>query len=189
MSRIEHCGISLIVAVMLAPLLSAQQTKDGPVAPVPAQIASAKKVFISNAGQESNPKAQVWGEYSGEPDRTYNQFYAAMKSWGRYELVAAPADCDLVFEIRFIDRTGGGAVFKGDTIGPIDEPQFRLVILDPKTHVTLWGLTEHVQWARLRGNRDKNFDEAMTKIVNDLKSLDARSKNSAENAEINERRR
>ena len=32
---------------------------------------------------------------------TYNEFYAAMKSWGRYELVSSPADADMVFEIRF----------------------------------------------------------------------------------------
>ena len=31
----------------------------------------------------------------------YNRFSAAMKSWGRYELVASPAEAGLVFEIRF----------------------------------------------------------------------------------------
>jgi hypothetical protein len=78
---------------------------------------------------------------------------------------------------------GGGGVFKGDTIGPADEPQFRLVILDPKTHATLWAFTEHVQWARLQGNRDKNFDQAMAKIVEDVKGLESRSKNSTENGQ------
>ena len=37
----------------------------------------------------------------GGSNEPYNRFYAAMKSWGRYELVASPADADWVFEIRF----------------------------------------------------------------------------------------
>ena len=49
------------------------------------------------AGDQSRYEAV---SYSGGPDRAYNEFYAAMKTWGRYELVAAPRDADLVFEIR-----------------------------------------------------------------------------------------
>ena len=173
----------ILGTILIIPVLNAQPTKDTPRAPVPAQISKAKTVFISYAGQEKNPKAQAFGEYSGDSDRTYNEFYAAMKNWGRYELVNAPADCDLVFEISFADPMGGGGVFKGDTIGPVDEPQFRLVIADPKTHVTLWAFTEHVHGANRQGNRDKNFDQAMAKIVDDVKELDARSKSGTENGQ------
>ena len=115
--------------------------------------------------------------------RTYNQFYAALKSWGRYELVSTPANCDVVFEIQFTDATTGGKVFKGDTIGPADEPKFRLAIVDPKTHVVLWAFIEHVEWANLQGHRDKNFDEALAKVVNDVKALAEQPVPSAANAQ------
>jgi hypothetical protein len=44
-------------------------------------------------------------------------------------------------------------------------------VIDPKTHITLWSLTQYVRGAVLLGNRDKNFDQAMTIIVNRLKVL------------------
>jgi hypothetical protein len=49
--------------------------------------------------------------------------------------------------------------------------QLRLTIIDPKTNVTLWNLTQYVRGAFLLGNRDKNFDQAMTTIVNRLRIL------------------
>ena len=134
-------------------------------APIPAQIVAAKKVFISNAGQDG------LGGFSGDPDRAYNQFYSAMKSWGQYELVSSPADADLVFEVSFEVQAIGASVIKGDTVGTGYAPRFRLLILDPKTHFTLWTLTEHINWARLAANRDKDFDQGLTTLVADLKRL------------------
>jgi hypothetical protein len=43
-----------------------------------------------------------------------------------------------------------------------------LEIRDPKTNALLWAFTEHVHWAILQGNRDKNFDQALTRIVSDV---------------------
>src|SRR5689334_18787030 len=50
--------------------------------------ATPEKIFIANAG----------GDFGGAPfkalrggaDRAYNEFFAAMKDWGRYEIVADP---------------------------------------------------------------------------------------------------
>ncbi|HWZ98896.1 MAG TPA: hypothetical protein VN025_14155 [Candidatus Dormibacteraeota bacterium] len=53
----------------------------------------------------------------------------------------------------------------------MSDPQFRLTIIDPGTRVTLWTFTEHVQVAQLQGNRDKNFDQALATLVNDLKNV------------------
>jgi hypothetical protein len=171
MSRTARPGIfSLILALALlpGPSVQAQGAKENAPAPLPTQIVSAKKVFIANAGQETNPNV---GGYSGGIDRTYNQFYSALKRWGRYELVSSPNDCDLVLEIQFTDATVGEKVFNGTTIGSKDEPQFRLAILDPKTRIVLWAFTEHVEAAKLQGNRDKNFDQALGRVVNDVKNL------------------
>jgi hypothetical protein len=171
MSRIAKSG-SLLVAFALAslaaPVLEAQQ--PGNTAPIPVQIITAKKVFISNAGQETVVNAGQGGVVgiTGEPDRTYNQFYVAVRNWGQYELVSKPADADLVFEISFAF--------------PSEGPRFRLLILDARTHFTLWTFTQHVEWALRAGNRDRNFDQEMTALVNNLKKLAGPSPATADSA-------
>jgi hypothetical protein len=164
-------AISLALASM--PSWGAQAQGEAGTAPVPAPIVSAKRAFISNAGGGCSPFGKVG--FSGGPNRAYSQFTAALKSWGRYELVAAPADADLAFEISFTCPAAGMQVANGDSIGPTYDPQLRLAILDVKTRIALWGITEHVELANPQSKRDKNFDRAMSKLVDDLKSLAAGS--------------
>src|SRR6266576_6551887 len=88
----------LAMPLLSGPISAAQQKKPTHLAPIPGQILTANKGFIANGGgDESRYEA---ASYSGGPDRAYNEFYAAIKTCGRYELVAAPGDADLVFEIR-----------------------------------------------------------------------------------------
>jgi hypothetical protein len=159
-----------IAFVLVAAGAAFTQTKD--LAPIPSPILAAKKIFISNAGQESVPRL---GYFTGDADHAYNQFYSAMKTWGQYELVSAPADADLIFEISFTVLPAGNNVFKGDSLGTPYVPRLKLLILDPKTHFTLWGFTEEVDWAILAGNRNKNFSQGMDNLVADLKKLTTRS--------------
>jgi hypothetical protein len=187
MIRLRTSSLLLGLLVLAISGLSAQQgetekaagDKQRPLAqaPVPAQILSAKKIFVAYGGGETNLPPQV---YSGGPDRTYNQFYVALSRWGNYQLVATPAECDLVFEVSFVDSYAGGSVFGGavtsGTSGGVSsvsyfDPQLRLAIVDVKTHVLLWALTEHVEVARLQGNRDKNFDRAIAALVNQVARL------------------
>jgi hypothetical protein len=149
---------------------SAQKPKkeEIPVAPIPVQILNAKKVFIANGGGDQSSFDTP--QYSGGPDRLYNEFYAAMKSWGRYELVATPAEADLVFEVRLtLIQLLRADDYK--TNQPAYDSQFRLAIRDIQTHETLWGLTEHAQSALLQSNRDKNFERALDGIVAELKRI------------------
>ena len=174
MRRTIRSGIAVVgiaIAWMAVPELRAQGQKVSVPAPLPSQIFTARKVFVSNAGGDS------LGEYSGGPNRAYDELYGALKGWGRYELVAAPADAELVLEIRFATRivaedvSGGGlghAAVSGNTV---KDPHLRLAIFDLKTHVLLWTFIEHVQNARLQGNRDKNYDLAMAALVNDIKNV------------------
>ena len=134
---------------------------QSPPAPVPTQLVSAGKIFISNAGGDIDPNTKQLGEFVGLPIRPYNDFYAAMKSWGRYQIVSTPSDADLIFELSFaVSLATGGAGAK-----------FHLVILDPKTHVTLWAFTEYIENAILGSNREKHFEQGMAAIVADAKSL------------------
>jgi hypothetical protein len=68
--------------------------------------------------------------------QTYNEFYAAMKDWGRYELAATPAEADLIYEVAFCSYGRSDEVYQGSGMAP-QEPQVRLVISDPKTRVVL----------------------------------------------------
>jgi len=146
---------------------AAQQKAPAATAPIPVQIVTARKVFIANGGGDESRYDDF---YTGGPDRAYNEFYASMKTWGRYELVAAPADADLVFEIRLtvtdMQPTRGLA-----DASPASDSQFRIVIRDVKTHETLWALTEHVQLALLQSNRDKNFEQALVAVVAEVQRI------------------
>ena len=148
-ARVFVVGIMFAITLVAVPIAAAQLAGDPPAAPIPIQILTGKKLFISNGDGD---------EFFNVPNLTYNELYAAMKSGGKYELVSAPADADLVFEVRFVN---GGY------------PQLRCVILDPKTHVVLWHIMVAVQpWAREATGR-KNFDQGMVTLVEELKMLSA----------------
>jgi hypothetical protein len=137
-----------------------------PAAPVPAQIIAGRKVFVSNLGADTS--LILPDHYNGGPDRAYNQFYAAMKSWGRYELLTAPAGADLILALTWVAPVGPSDVIRGSGRSSRD-PQFRLTIVDPTTHTVLWAFTEHLEI--YSGTHDQGFDQAMARIVDDLKKL------------------
>jgi hypothetical protein len=167
-------GFSLIILLLQFSSVLIAQTKPAPAAaaPVPAQILAAKKVFVANAGAEEWSYSD--GPVKDGPDRAYNEFYAALKAWGRYELVPAPADADLVIEIQFTippvsHQLDMDSISAQDSV--VYDPQFRLTIHDPNTNVLLWGRIEHMQWAVLGGNRERNFEQALEKVVGNLRAL------------------
>ncbi|MGA7217905.1 MAG: hypothetical protein WBX38_06300, partial [Candidatus Sulfotelmatobacter sp.] len=122
----------------------------GQQAPRPAQILAAKKVFISNASGES------YDLFFSAPDQPYEQFYAGLKTLGRYELVASPAEADLVLEIHFVPARA------------TEEAYIELVFLDPKTRITLWTIIEKVGTAARQSTGRKNFEKAMSLLLQDL---------------------
>lgn len=175
MPATKHClRLSFSLSTLLlqfSPMLTAQ-TKPVPPGPVPAQILAAKKVFVANAGAEEWSYSD--GPVKDGPDRAYNEFYAALKTWGHYDLVSAPAGADLVIEIQFSvppvsHQLDMDSISAQDSV--VYDPQFRVRIRDPKTNVLLWGMTEHMQWAVLGGNREKNFEQALEKVVGHLHAL------------------
>jgi hypothetical protein len=141
--------------------------------PVPRQISAAKTIFIANAGDKTNLFPDV---YSGGPDRPYVQFYSDMQTWGRYQLVSSPDQADLVFQISLVNHIAS-ELLSGNNAGYWNgaewhDPQLRLNILDPKTHISLWELTSHIQsTAGLKRSRDRQFDLAMGNLVSELEQL------------------
>jgi hypothetical protein len=155
MSRIARIGtfcIAAAIALLAVPIAAARKASDPAPAPIPTQILTGRRVFISYG--ESDAKTDT-------SDLTYDEFYALIKSWGKYELAPAPADADLVFEIRFVTFTGCNP----------EAFQLHLLILDPKTHVVLWAFAQDLEGAVLEGTARKNFDKAMTHLVDDVKDL------------------
>jgi hypothetical protein len=129
-------------------------------APIPSPILSGKKAFISNVGIDT-PGLAAFKRVGYTP---YERFYSEMQSWGRYELVAAPADADLVFEIRFLTPL--------NILNSYD-PQLRLTILDAKTHFVLWTFIEPVQGAFRESTWNKNFSTGLTNLMTDVKKIAA----------------
>jgi hypothetical protein len=163
--------VVFVIGLLSLPLFAADKPKDAvPPAPVPSPIAAARKVFISNA-PGSHPPASFGGA-----ERTYDEFYTAMKGWGHYELVSAPSDADLILEISFdssLSSVGGSS-----TTGPIsyNSAELKLVILDARMHVPLWWFSEAVNPKISFGHHaetaiENAFSRSIAALVDDLKKL------------------
>ncbi len=144
-------------------------------APVPTQIGAAKRVFVSNMGGEcqnfTSPGLSFGagqplhhGQVSAAVPTAYEGLYSALKTWGRIELVLAPADADIVFQIHVVCPS----VKEG-------HPVLDLQVLDPKTRISLWGFSEIADPAELQKNRDANFERALARLVEDIKDLFGRA--------------
>ncbi len=125
-------------------------------APVPTPLLNGKRAFIS---YELGDVTAFPSAYSGGPERAYNEFFAQMKAWGRFELVLDPAQADVVFAIRFVDAPG------------LSVPQIRVGISDAKTGVTLWGFVEQIDPAFFKKHRDASFTESVQLLVSDVQAL------------------
>jgi len=145
-------SLSLALALILAftPLLRAQQSNTA--APVPPQIAAAHKIFVSNGGGSNY----------------FNSLYAELKQSSRYLLVSAPADADLIFEIRSIAPTVDTST--PDSPGGIAyNPQLILSIQDPATHAVLWTTSANVRAIGTQSRRDRELDQSLEVVVDKLR--------------------
>lgn len=156
-----------VVFVFLAVALSfpggvcGADKKKAPPAPLPMQITSAQRVFISNGGQDASFSAFA-------ARRAYDGFYAELQSWGKVAVVDTPSEADVVLEISLTNEL---RLF-GKELTSL--PVLILTILDPKTHVRLWVCAEELEsgsFYLVGAHQDGKFDKAMDRIVADLKSL------------------
>ena len=147
-----------------------QQPKDSsPIPPVPTPIATAQKIFVSNAPGEGFPTSL------GGPARPYHEFYTAMNSWGRYQLVSSPAEADLILEISVsnpivsvdVTRSAGGGATKALFL--------KLVIVDPRSNIPLWWFTESFGpksgFSHRKETLDSTFHASIAALVDDVRKL------------------
>lgn len=168
MSRIGFGFRSIVCAALLsAAAVLAPQFVFAQAAPVPSAILAAKTIFVSNAGADSG---LFPSPFSGNTSRSYNQFYAALKASGQFELVGDPGAADLVLELQLIAPNGPSEANKQKGASePL--PMFRLVVYDRKTHYALWTLTRSIEIAYLQKTHDRNFDEALSALLLDFETL------------------
>lgn len=156
MSKRALLNMTILGMFTLIPLLNAA---DGPI---PAQIFSAKKVFISIAQDDCVIANQAANGCT--PGAYYNEFYAAVKQWGQFDLTTSPADADLVFELHHSLTWAGG----------VDE-RYRLAIIDARTHFTLWSFVVFPEGASRVSTIAKNNGLARAQIVTNLKLMFAQT--------------
>jgi hypothetical protein len=144
-----------------------------PPAPLPTAVANARKVFLSNGGGS---------------DLAYDAFYAAMKDWGRYEIVGSPDEADLIVELAYRVQSAGTRVWGssqastqtyGGTIQTtgtthlhsreIPDPQLVLTVYDAKAKASLWSEVDHRRLARRQRNREKETINSAERLVEVLK--------------------
>ena len=157
--RIAVVGLVLGTFLSIPVLAATDQPKEAvPHAPIPSQILNAKNVFISNGGANLYTLPAYIASHTGSSNGLYDEFYAAIKNWAKYELVSAPADADLVLEISLYARDYA------------ENPQFELRVLDPKTRTVLWTFIETVPAGSGReASRRKAWDVALEKLLNNFK--------------------
>lgn len=165
MMRRFRLAMLCFTLTMLQVSVSTAQSKPAPDAPLPTQIAAAKKVFIANGGGDQLTENDPI--FTGGPDRAYNQFYAAIKNWGRFDVVGSPAEADLLLEIRQEVQIGS----LGGKAGGFATPLFHLEIRDPKTNAMLWAFHIHFQYGAGQANSDRNFDQLVNRLVMQLRAL------------------
>ncbi len=132
--------------------------QDPPSAPLPSALAHAKILFIGNAGDQENADCL----------RVYNDFYAGVTALKRFQLVHDPNKADLVLEMHY-EVNLGQAVGSNDSNRSVR--QFRVVLIDPRSHTVLWTLVERTNYAIFQSNRNKNLDETVAALVHDFDLL------------------
>lgn len=137
--------ICLSFAFISSQTLLAADSSATDSTPIPAQLLSAKKIFVANGGEDP-----VLGY---KPGHAYSQLYSRLKAWGQYDLVSAPSEADVVFQIEIFSS--------------LNVAELRLSMLDPKTHTVLWVITEWMGGSKL----DKFFNKAMDQLLADTKTL------------------
>src|SRR5580704_9297862 len=120
--------LMVVGSILMSPSLAGarDKEKDVTVAPLPAVIVNAKKIFLSNGGGSN---------------LAYDAFYSKMKEWGKYEIVGSPEEADLIVELSYRVEDKGTRVWSSTNTynnttqvhsAQITDPQLILAIYDAK---------------------------------------------------------
>ena len=122
--------------IIVAPKLSAQGTPSH----IPAQIASARTVFLSNN----------LGAPLADTDKIFNEIYAGVQQLNRFTILTDPQTADLLLQFNLVNSNNGG-------YGVVQT--ITLQIIDAKTHVILWSVSDSGQTKAIYGSKDRNLNK------------------------------
>jgi hypothetical protein len=182
-ARLLAATVALVALPIQLTVAAAQSTTPAPNPPAstphppaPTQIAAAHKIFLTNAGAAPN--------FPIDQARAYESIYAALQSWGKFQLVPSADEADLVFSLHDVAPITN---LVGDANGgtySLNTPAFQLSIIDPHTQAHLWTITSPV----LLDGRGKTYDRwvaiSITNLVSRLKVLSGASLNAAESDDL-----
>ncbi|MBZ5569375.1 MAG: hypothetical protein LAN64_16180 [Acidobacteriia bacterium] len=161
------CFILLVVTVV-----GAKDRKDIPQAPLPAEILTAKKIFVSKGvGTTAFTVKEGF-------DLAFDAFYADIKSWGRYVITDKADDADLIMQVSYTAGTGGTNVWSATNPNTNQTTVFSsqifncnlsLVVYDSRTKTELWSTSVSPGVARRKKNQEKEMIKAGEKLVTNLK--------------------
>jgi hypothetical protein len=157
-------NLILIPFLLCCAIAFAKHRKDIPEAPLPAAIANAKKIFLTNGGGST---------------LAYDAFYSDMKQWGRFDIVGSPDEADLIVELAYHVEDDGTHIWsatnsytgKTHVYSAQDlDPQLTLKIYDAKSKNALWSAIDHRRLARREKNREKETINSADRLVEQLKN-------------------
>lgn len=169
---------------LLLPILTVGCVKPAPPPPPPpppspaviARVTAAKKIFLSNAGADT----KFAHDMTGGTDGSYNALYASLRNWGIFQIVDAPAQADLIFEIRSTEaihtqrvmNTGINSVYAGHDDTTFSPPIFTLSILDPSTKEVLYQIVSPAGGFGIKKPKSTiAFDKSINTLTDKIKAL------------------
>jgi hypothetical protein len=153
-----------LTALLLCAALSAQQAANPPDVSPNARLMAARSIFIQHSG------GSIPNDIIGD----------AFQGWGRYQLVADPAQADLIVSISApvsdsgVSVGGGGrhgSRDSGRTVSPSDISQIRLLVLDAHDRVVLWSSSEQPKSALKEKQREDHLVEASLTLFRRFRHL------------------
>jgi hypothetical protein len=171
MKRLIHHTELYVVVFLATQIVACAQRVVAPPAPdVISRIASAKHVFLSNAGEDS----YFVNDIPGGADISYNELYTSLKQWGRFQLADSPSKADLIFEVRGTEActwNPKGNITNNRYTQVCSAPMLNLSILDPSTQDLLYKI---VMPAGRASNIPKGkiaFSQSIDTLTDKIKAL------------------
>lgn len=162
---------ALLFTLLVVMNVAARDRKEIQKAPLPLQLLTAKKIFISKGIGATAFTVE------GGFDLAYDAFYSDMKTWGHYALTENPEDADLVMQVSYSAASGGTHVYSYNNTytnqtnvysSQILNLQLTLVVYNP-AKTELWSTSVAPGLARRKKNQEKEMIKAGDKLMAKLR--------------------
>ncbi len=159
----KRTGMIALLMTFLLGTTSLYSAPPIPTAPVSTEFATAKTIFVTNAGGNTVPYKGV--DFAED---SYNALYQQLKTWNHYQLVATPADADLTLELStqtLLGNIGNEA--------SVDLVYLQCIVRDTRTHALLWTINQPIKIAFRTPAEETNIQDAIRRTIESLKDLAA----------------